>query len=229
MNLFRSIYVYIKRKNRVYSKNKIVVVEKEQLKNTEFVIVADDCWGAAVYQWYGRSYNSPFAGVGIYGDCFIKLLSDFDEYMKKELKFVTETKYPQRPLNYPMALLGDVELHFTHYKTKEDAGTKWERRTQRMLEVTDKDNYFFKMSDVWGASEENYEAFHKLPFKNKVSYIPKNKKDHKLENQVGIVEPHKVYKTTVPNGVKLFKISFLYFDLTEWLLNKKVVRTRFKS
>lgn len=229
MNLFRKLYVFVKRKTRVYRKKDIVPLEKELLKDTEFVIVADDCWGAAVYQWYERSYNSPFAGVGIYGNCYIKLLSDFDNYMKKELKFVTETKYPDRPLTYPMALLGDVELHFTHYKTVEDAGTKWERRTQRMLKVTNKDNYFFKLSDVWGASKENYDAFHKLPFKNKISYIPKNKRNLEYDNQIGIVEPHKVYKTTVPNGVKLFKISFLYFDLTEWILNKKVARTVFKS
>lgn len=229
MNPFRKIYVYVKRKSRVYAKKSIVAVEKVQLENTNFVIVADDCWGAAVYQWYERSYNSPFAGVGIYGDCYIKLLSDFDNYMQKELKFVNETKYPDRALTYPMALLGDVELHFTHYKTAEDAGTKWIRRTQRMLELTDKNNYFFKLSDVWGASEKNYEAFHNLPFKNKISYVQNAKKKLDLDNHIGIIERHKNNKVTVPNGVKLFKISFLYFDLTKWLQNRKVIRTTFKQ
>lgn len=225
MILFRKIYVFIRRKHRVYFKKFILKKEKELLKNTKFVIVADDCWGAAVYQWYEQSYNSPFAGVGIYGNCYIKLLSDFDNYMQKELKFVSETKYTDRALTYPMALLGDVELHFTHYKTSEDAGTKWMRRTQRMLELTNKDNYYFKMSDVWGASKKNYEAFHRLPFKNKISYIQNDKKKLELDNHIGILERHKDNRTIVPNGVKLFKISFLYFDLTNWLLNKKVIRT----
>lgn len=229
MNFVRSIYVFLKRKIRVYSKKRIIAKEKLQLKGTNFVIIADNCWGSAVYQWYERPYNTPFAGVGIYGPCYIKLLSNFDEYMTLDLKFVTETKYPHRKLTYPLALLGDVELHFTHYKTEKDAETKWIRRTKRMLEETNKDNYYFKICDAWALDPDLFKQFHDLPFKNKVSFIQNDKKILQLKNHIGIKERHKDDKTLVPNGVKLFKICFLYYDLTQWLSTGKIVRTHFNS
>ncbi len=229
MEIFRKIYVYLRRKFHVVFKKSILKKENDLLKNTDFVIIADNCWGGAVYQWYERPYNTPFAGVGIYGDCYLKLLSNFDYYMCQPLNFVNKSKYPQRKITYPLALLGDVELHFTHYKTKEDAGTKWERRTERMLKITDKDKYFIKICDAWGADEAIFKKFHELPFKNKVSYTLKSKKTFDSISHIGIYEKHEEDKTIVPNGIKLFKISFLYFDLTKWLLTNKIKRTTFKS
>ena len=72
---------YFLRKIRVFQKKEIVKKEQELLKNKDFVIISDNCWGGAVYQWYDRPYNSPFVGLGIYGECYIKLLSNFDYYM----------------------------------------------------------------------------------------------------------------------------------------------------
>lgn len=229
MDIIRKIYVFVRRKYRVIFKKSIVKKENELLKNTDFVIVADNCWGAAVYQWYERPYNSPFAGIGIYGDCYLKLLLNFDYYMSMSLNFVTDSKYPQRKITYPLALLGDIEIHFTHYKTEEDAGFKWEKRKERMLKVTDKDKYFFKICDAWGANESIFKKFHELPFKNKVSYTLKSNKTFDADAHIGIKEKHEDDKTTVPNGVKLFKISFLYFNLTNWLLTSNIKRTTFKS
>lgn len=229
MNLLRKPYVFIRRKHRVYFKKAILKKEKELLKDTNFVVVADNCWGGAVYQWYERPYNTPFAGVGIYADCYLKLLSNFDHYMNQKLQFIHKSKYPDRELTYPLAILDDVELHFTHYKTEEEAGTKWERRTERMLEETNKDNYYFKICDAWKADESHFEKFHELPFKNKISFTLKEKKTFKNVGHIGVNEKHKDDKTIVPNGIKLFKIAFLYYDVTNWLLNKEIKRTTFKD
>ena len=229
MSILRKIYVFIRRKIRVYFKKRFQAKEKEILKDTNFVIIADNCWASATYQWYERPYNSPFAGMGINGPCYIKLLSNFDEYMSKKLKFVTTTKYPHRNPTYPIGLLGDVEVHFTHYKSEEEAGSKWARRTKRMLEETNKDNYFFKICDAWILDDSLFEEFHKLPFKNKISFIQNDKRKLNIEEHIGINEKHKEQKTTVPNGVKLFKISFLYFNLTDWLFSKQINRTKYKS
>ena len=229
MDYLNKIYVFIRRKYRVYFKKFIVKKEKELLKNTKFVIIADNCWGGAVYQWYERPYNSPFAGMRIYGNCYIKLLSKFDYYMSQNLIFIPKSKYPYREITYPLALLGDVEIHFTHYKTKEEAEEKWIRRTKRMLQETDKDNYFFKICDACKADKAIFKKFYELPYKNKISFIQKDKKSFGYGSHIGINEQHEDDRTIVPNGIKLFKISFLYFDITNWLLNKKIKRTIFKS
>lgn len=229
MNLSRKIYVYISRKLRFFSRKNIIKKDNRLLKNIEFVIISDNCWGGAVYQWYGREYNTPFVGLEIPCNCYIKLLSNFDYYMKQKLNFISKTKYPERKVTYPIALLDDVEVHFTHYNSEDEARTKWRRRTDRMLKVTDSNNFYFEFSDNWNAPEKLFKQFHNLPFKNKISFILRSKKSFELPTYIGVNEHHKRDKTRVPNGIKLFKISFLYIDLTYWLITKKIKRGTFKS
>lgn len=64
-----------------------------------------------------------------------------------------------------MALLGDIELHFNHYKSFEEAEQKWYERKQRMNE----ERLFVEMQTD---SEELAERFDKLPFKQKVVFVP---------------------------------------------------------
>ncbi len=166
-NIFRRIYVFSRRKYRVLFKKKYSKKDQAVLKDTNFVIISDNCWGGFTYQWLNRPYNSPFTGLAIFGNCYIKLLSNFDYYLNLPLNFVDKSKYKHREINYPLAKLGDIELHFTHYKTKEEATIKWERRTERMLKETNRDNYVFMLSDAWYASEKNFKDFNNLPFKGK--------------------------------------------------------------
>ena len=199
---------------KYYSKRDI-----ELLKDKNFVIVCDNCWAGSVYQWLERPYNSPFISIGFYGDCYIKLLSDFNYYMNLPLNFVKESKYKHRKITYPLAKLDDIELHFTHYNSEKEAKTKWERRTARMLEETNKDNYIFKMCDAWYASEQNFKDFNELPLKNKLSFSINAYDKLNLKNHYQILERDKKDKNKVPNGVKLFKITFIYLNIFKWKKN----------
>lgn len=217
-HIFRKLVVFIRRKYRVFNKKKYSKRDIELLKNKKFVIVCDNCWAGSVYQWLQRPYNSPFISIGFYGDCYIKLLSNFDHYMSLPLNFVTESKYKNRNITYPLALLGDIELHFTHYKTEKEAQTKWTRRTARMLaETTNKDDYIFMMSDAWYAKEHNFADFGKLPYKNKISFSNHKFEHLNLKNHYEVLEIDKNFKDRVPNGVKLFKIMFMYVDFYKWM------------
>jgi len=214
--MFRQYINYIRRKLRVIFKQYFRSRDIALVKNKNFVIISDDCWGGSVYQWYKRPYNSPFVGLFLYAPCYMKLLSDFDYYMDKKLEFVDATKYPDLPKIYPVGVLGDIEIHFPHYTTEEEAEKKWKRRTLRMKEETNKDNYFFKFSDGAGATADDFESFHKLPFKNRLSisikeYEPLNGGDH-----IKMYESYGNKNERVPNGVKLFKLTFIYFNLNKW-------------
>lgn len=218
-NILRKSLVFGRRKIRVLFKKHYSKKDIELLKNTNFVIVSDNCWAGSVYQWLDRPYNSPFISIGFYGDCYIKLLSNFDYYMSLPLNFIKESKYKNRKITYPLAVLDDIELHFTHYKTEEDAKTKWERRKTRMLEETNKNNYIFKMCDAWYASEQNFNDFKKLPLKNKLSFSVNDYEQLNLKNHYQVLERDKKDKNKVPNGVKLFKITFIYLNLFKWKKN----------
>ena len=109
-----------------------------RLRNTPFCIVANNCLGSRLYKILGREYNTPFMGLFLMPECFAKLVANFDEYMDKDINFIKKSKYsphnePGRGADqYPVGLLGDLELHFVHYNTEEDALEKWHRRKARM-------------------------------------------------------------------------------------------------
>ena len=216
--MFRKYINYIRRKFRVIFKRYFRSRDIAQVKNKNFVIISDDCWGGSVYQWYKRPYNTPFVGLFLYAPCYMKLLSNFDYYMDKELEFVDSTRYPDLPKTYPVGVLGDIEIHFPHYATEEEAQKKWGRRTARMKEEKNKDNFFFKFSDGTGATANDFEVFHKLPFKNKLSISVKGYESLKGKDHIKMYESYGNKKERVPNGVKLFKLTFIYFNLNNWFM-----------
>ena len=213
--MLRSSTVFVKRKFRRIFKNYLNRKDILSLNGKEFVIIANNCWGGEVYQWFKKPYNSPFIGLFLYSPCFIKVISDFDNYMSKDLKFIKKSKYLKEEQTYPIGLIGDAEIHFLHYKTEEEALSKWTRRIERMLNITNKDDYFFKICDMYNSNENILNEFHELPHKNKVSFGIKNFKS--LENQNHIIIKESYKNKHVPNGVKLYKLTFLYFNITNWL------------
>lgn len=217
--MIRKISVFIRRKFRRIFQNQLCKKDILLLKNKKFVIIANNCWGGEVYSWFKRPYNSPFVGLYLHGPCFVKLLSNFSHNMSHELKFVNSSAYSTIVPNYPVAMLNDAEIHFLHYKSEEEAREKWNRRTSRMFEESDMDNYFFKICDLNGGGESVLKKFHELPFRNKVSFGIKNYASLKSKNHIKIKESYKNKGETVPNGVKLFKLVFLYFDIPKWLSN----------
>jgi uncharacterized protein (DUF1919 family) len=91
------------------------------------VLISRNCWGGQAYQSLGLPYNSPFVGLFLFGPCYMKLLRDFDSYMQMELEFIEISKYADAYNNHPIALLGDVEIHFQHYGSIEEAREKWNK------------------------------------------------------------------------------------------------------
>jgi len=70
-----------------------------------------------------------------------------------------------RPLPYPLGILGDdVEVHFLHYATWEEALEKWGRRTARIRW----DRLFIKFGDQNESSTDLVRRFLVLPFERKV-------------------------------------------------------------
>jgi uncharacterized protein (DUF1919 family) len=217
--LFRNLLVLIRRKYRFYFKNRFIKKDLETLKDTNFIIVSNNCWGGLIYKWLNKPYNTPFVNIGIKGDCYLKILSDFDYYMSLPLQFVTESKYPDRKITYPLALLNDVEIHFTHYKTVKEAKDKWERRKARMLKVTDEKKYFFKICNSWDCDLKHFKAFYQLPLKNKISFTPNNYSQFNFENNIRIKEKNKKDKNNMLDGGRLFKFTFVYLNVFEWIEN----------
>ncbi len=154
------------------SKSKVLTFHKRiKLKNKNFTIISNNCWGGFIYQEYGLKYRTPTIGLYIFGHDYVKLCSDLDYYLSLKLEFIEwkdacyyELLKNQKP--YPVAKLGDVEIYFMHYHNEEEAAEKWYRRVKRI----NKKHILFKFSQHEGCSRNDVEIFMSLPLKNKLCF-----------------------------------------------------------
>lgn len=160
-------------------KNKFVrLVNRIGLKNKDFTIISNNCWGGFVYQKFGLKYRTPFIGLFLFAPDYIKLLENFNELIFTDIKFIEfkESKYidyikkEDKDYSYPIGIIGDdIEIHFLHYKSNEEAYQKWIKRVNRI----NLDNIVFKFSDRDLCCYELIERFNNLSLKNKLCFTAK--------------------------------------------------------
>lgn len=183
--------------------------QRKKNRNLDFTIIADNCWGGRIYQELGVSYQSPFIGLFLFKDDYLKLLKNLKYYLELEVIELHNSKYVDNP-SYPVGILGDIELHFLHYKNFAIAKKKWDYRKQRM----NFDNLFIKMNDDDLFKLKHATEFQNLPFKKKV-FLSAQKYD--VECNVVIKSLYK--QKTIKNGQDLKKYHN-YFDVVKWLNEK---------
>lgn len=202
-----------KKINKVYC-----AVARLRLKNHDFTIISNDCWGGGVYEDLRRKYTTPTVGLFFYAPCYIDFLENFNQLIGLDLVFVNMSKYKeandyrvQNNLHYPIAKLKEVEIHFLHYSSNEEACNNWNRRKSRI----NFNNLFFKFHDNNLCTPELIERFERLPLseKNKVMFTAK-----KLINIKSAVFLRK-YKGKLFIG-DVYSNPWAYrrdFDVVKWL------------
>jgi uncharacterized protein (DUF1919 family) len=204
----------IKRFSSALQKN----VVRLRVRNRDFTIISNNCWGAHIYQYLGEKYRTPFVGLFLAPACFVKLVPRLRWYLGRPLKFVEHSRHEyinsfrdKQKIAYPIGCLeGDVEIQFLHYQSDAEATEKWNRRVARMS--NDDSRLFFKFCDRDGCSASQLAAFDSAPVAHKVSFVAKPFSH--LKSSVWIPESS---DGQVPDGLKLSQISTRYFDAASWL------------
>lgn len=192
-----------------------------KLKNKNFTIISNNCWGGDVYQMYGLEYTSPTIGLYLYESDYIKFVSDLEKYLSYELIFIQpkQSKFydklclefgPEK-LDFPIAQILDVEIMFLHYKKSDEAKKKWDRRKKRI----NYSNILFKLSDRTDCNEDIIRTFCALPYKNKICFTKKEYPD--LECTVCVDELN-----NLPNGITEKDSTLKYIDITDLLNNMDI-------
>lgn len=203
--------------NQVKKENQLIkypyIESQTPYLNKDFVIISNNCWGAEIYKKANKEFNTPFIGLYIYAQDYIRLLENFDQLIKSPINFTGKSKWLESAISYPIGLLDqNIEIHFLHYKTEEEARQKWNRRVSRLIENLDYDKFFFRICDRDGANEEIIHQFHKLNYKNKISFgvkkIPNSKNHITIDERAG---------ETVPDGILTFNLTNKYIDLPFWI------------
>lgn len=143
---------------------------KRSIKSRDFTVISNNCWAGRLYQYLDMPYLSPTAGLYFFAPDYIKFVSDLHKYLETPLKFINpeESKYYEEikrrnQTDKPIGILDDVEIVFLHYKTKEEAEEKWNRRKERV----NYDHILLKFSRMDLCAEKELELFDSLPFGNK--------------------------------------------------------------
>ena len=156
---------------------------RRKIKNLDFTIISNNCWGGMVYESYDLPKQSPTVGLFFMAEDYIEFLSDLKGYVNGKLDFIkpNQSKWKDLPEisgdkrfgSYPVGVLSNgkksVEIFFLHYKNEKEAREKWARRVKRI----NWDKLLVKFNDQNGCTERELKRFISMPYKNKVFFTVK--------------------------------------------------------
>ena len=159
---------------------------QRKLREKQFTIFSNNCWGGHLYRYFNLPYLSPTIGLYFFSDDYMRFLNNARQYLEADIKFVTyrESKYREileerggENLICPIGVIDDIEVVFLHYKSDEEAMLKWRRRSERICW----DNIIVKMSEMNLCSETLIRAFDRIPYNNKFIFTTK---DYGIDSQI---------------------------------------------
>lgn len=112
-------------------KRKRVLLNAEMAKRLEgcsFTVFSNNCLGTVFYHDAGKEFTSPLINTAMDGEDFLRFVERPQYYLGQEMRFVKYEGY-----DYPIARLDDVEIRFVHYRSEEEAKSKFYDRAQRIV------------------------------------------------------------------------------------------------
>ena len=208
------LWLRYKQKQAEKARRRFYEKRRSLLKNEPFAIVSNNCWGGEVYKYFDLPFTSPFIGLYLFAEDYIRLLEQFERLDLSDIMFDHSSKDYPEPRWYPVGHLpGNLEVHFLHYKTQEEAESKWKRRVQRLREIP-ADRIFFRFCDREDAKPEHFERFDRLGNSRKIAFSV-NALPYPYVFQ-SVADPN--HTDRVDDGVKLFERELEKgFDLAHFL------------
>lgn len=189
---------------------------KNKIKNTTFSLFTSNCIGGIIYHDLGLKFLSPTINTMIKSRDFIKFVTNLEEYLTYDLKFINTKE------NFPVAILKDITIYFTHYESEQEALFKWNERKKRIQW----DNLYVITNDRDGVTKEDILSLSKLKCRGKIVFTSKKYADipyafqirkFAKENQVG-----NILKKSILSGKREFEKNF---DYIYWL-NTGVIKEK---
>lgn len=163
------------------------VYHQRKLTNTDFTIIANNCWGGICYEYFGLEKKSPTIGTYFFAEDFLKFAERLEYYVSQEIRFIKKEqskhyKWLMNEKECPIGVLDDVEIIFLHYADEKIAKEKWERRVKRI----NWNNLIFKFSYMNNCTKEHLKVFDEMNLQGK-KFMFISTDEHKYD--CGIVYP----------------------------------------
>lgn len=113
---------------------------RKKLRANHFSIISQNCIAGVFYHDMGLPFLSPTINTFIKEPDFVRMVRNLQYYMDRELVMRWEEEYP-------VGILDDIEIHFMHYSTCQEAAAAWMRRKERiqydkiLILATDRDGF----------------------------------------------------------------------------------------
>lgn len=145
--------------------HKLYILNKRaRLKNKNITILSSNCNGAFILYDMGCRYNTPTVNLYFKPEDFLKFVKDPVPYLNAEPIQINEDG-----IDYPVGQLLDIKLYFMHYKSFDEAKSKWIERSKR----ANSNNVMIMMTDKDGCTYEQLKEFDQLPYERKVVFTCK--------------------------------------------------------
>lgn len=130
MKIFKRIINQLRLKVNRYNYFK----KNSKLVSKKLSIISNDCCGGVLYHQMGRKFLSPTINLYFDNEDFTNFCTNLKTYLESDLFLNKEGTMLQKHIIGRISPNGlpDVDLHFLHYKTFEEARDSWEKRKQRI-------------------------------------------------------------------------------------------------
>lgn len=142
-----------------------------RLKNRDFTIICNNCVGGVIYHELNQKFCSPTINLFFpKASQYVKFCANLEYYLNADI-------YEKRAeCDYPIGMLDDdIEIHFMHYDSFEEAVRIWHKRCERV----DFNNLYFIFIQKAGCTEKDINDFLELSYKNKIVFTSDNHEDTK--------------------------------------------------
>lgn len=199
-------------KNRIQSLNPIARQRRrkmrQELRNTTPTLLTPNCLGGILFHDLGLRFCSPTVNLMMTQTDFKKFVCSLEYYLNQKLEFYHNSLY-----SFPCAHLGDISLHFTHYKTEREAAEKWYSRCKRV----DFNNLFIVALERDGLTKEDIIDIGKIKSRGVVVFTAHNYPDIPytlyLKDYQSVGEVGNILKRNIFDDSRKYEE---YFDFVKW-------------
>lgn len=190
----------------------------KRIKNKDFTIISDNCWGANLYVQLKITYKTPTIGLGMGKHDFLNFIENLhaDNIVTHIQQVDSSHCHPFNPKRiYPVGKTQAGLIHFLHYKNFDSAVRLFKIRYKKI----NWDNIFYKIDfeHKW-YTEEHILRWNAMKLPNSIAFYSKRVKEMGLpEIHNGVYIDKWVDKTSYIVGN--FQHSFNYI---EWLNSGRI-------
>lgn len=142
---------------------------RRRLTNTNFSIIAPNCYAGVMYHRLGQEFLSPTINMFFpYRKQYLDFCKRLSELLDKEINISFDDRF-----NCPVGNLDGIIIAFNHYKTADEALSAWRKRKKRV----NFENLYFIFDDIDDIEYADLIEFNKIPSRGKVIFTARKYED----------------------------------------------------